>query len=54
MIRVRGMLKGDAFKRYPEAFIACLKGGWIEASLKAVSDLFCFFLVYMLMLFVRT
>lgn len=30
------MLKGDAHSRYPETFIAGLKNGVLEATLKAV------------------
>lgn len=32
------MLKGDVHARYPDAFIACLKEGFIKWSLKAVSE----------------
>ena len=34
--RVRGMLKGDVHERFSEAFLAALKQGFIDASLKAV------------------
>ncbi|CDZ97991.1 CLASP N-terminal domain [Phaffia rhodozyma] len=39
MIRVRGMIKGDAFKQYPDTFVGCLRAGWLEASLKALASL---------------
>ena len=35
--KVRGMLAGGAFTRYPVEFVACLRASWLEASLKAVS-----------------
>ncbi|KAF7965882.1 hypothetical protein HWV62_32610 [Athelia sp. TMB] len=37
--RVRGMLKGDAHNRYTEAFLACLKEGFIKWSLKTLASL---------------
>lgn len=37
ILRVRGMLKGDAHMRYTETFLASLKDGFIKASLKTVS-----------------
>ena len=36
-MRVRGMLKGDAHTRYAETFLACLKDGFMQLSLKTVS-----------------
>ncbi|KAF8520121.1 clasp N terminal-domain-containing protein [Gautieria morchelliformis] len=39
VIRIRGMLKGDAHSRYPETFIAGLKNGVLEATLKALASL---------------
>jgi CLIP-associating protein 1/2 len=38
VLRVRGMLKGDAHLRYADTFLACLKEGFIQWSLKAVSE----------------
>jgi CLIP-associating protein 1/2 len=37
IIRVRGMLKGEAHLRYTDVFLACLKDSFIQWSLKAVS-----------------
>ncbi|OCB84439.1 hypothetical protein A7U60_g8425 [Sanghuangporus baumii] len=37
--RVRGMLKGDVHIRYADAFLYCLKGGFIDASLKTLVSL---------------
>lgn len=37
MERVRGMLLGKAFIKYPEVFVRCLRSGWMEGSLKGVS-----------------
>jgi CLIP-associating protein 1/2 len=37
ILRVRGMLKGDVHLRYTDTFLACLKEGFIQWSLKAVS-----------------
>lgn len=39
MDKVRGMLLGGAFTRYPHEFVACLRASWLEASLKAVGPL---------------
>lgn len=38
ILRVRGMLKGDVHQRYFDAFMACLKQGFIQWSLKTVSS----------------
>lgn len=35
---MRGMLRGDIHTRYPDVFFQCLKDGFIQASLKAVSS----------------
>ena len=32
------MLKGDVHIRYAEAFVSCLRGGFIDASMKTVSS----------------
>ncbi|KAF8665624.1 hypothetical protein AX16_000079 [Volvariella volvacea WC 439] len=37
--RVRGMLKGDIQQRYPDAFLAALKDGFIQWSLKTLASL---------------
>ena len=37
ILRLRGMLKGDALARYPDIFLAALKAGMLEKSFKAVS-----------------
>lgn len=37
ILRVRGMLKGDVHLRYMDIFLACLKEGFIQWSLKTVS-----------------
>jgi hypothetical protein len=34
--RVRGMLKGDIHQRYPDVFMASLKDGFMQWSLKTV------------------
>lgn len=39
IIRVRGMLKGDVHLRYLDTFLACLKEGFIQWSLKALASL---------------
>ncbi|EJT97660.1 hypothetical protein DACRYDRAFT_119320 [Dacryopinax primogenitus] len=39
IMRVRGMLKGDVWRRLPEAFLAGLGRGFMEGSLKAVTSL---------------
>lgn len=36
--RVRGMLKGDVYLRYPDSFLASLKEGFIQWSLKTVGN----------------
>ncbi|KDQ64807.1 hypothetical protein JAAARDRAFT_684619 [Jaapia argillacea MUCL 33604] len=36
---VRGMLKGDVHNRYNETFLACLKSGFIDWSLKTLASL---------------
>lgn len=38
--RVRGMLKGDVQSRYPDTFYACLKEGFMQWSLKTVSEVY--------------
>jgi CLIP-associating protein 1/2 len=38
ILRVRGMLKGDAHLRYSDTFLACLKDGFLQASLKPVRN----------------
>jgi len=35
--RVRGMIKGDVHQRYGDTFMACLKDGFMQCSLKTVS-----------------
>ncbi|KAG7448982.1 uncharacterized protein BT62DRAFT_963764 [Guyanagaster necrorhizus] len=37
--RVRGMLKGDVHTRYPDTFMACLKDGFIQWSIKSLISL---------------
>ncbi|THV03303.1 hypothetical protein K435DRAFT_651641 [Dendrothele bispora CBS 962.96] len=37
--RVRGMIKGDVHQRYTDAFMACLKDGFMQWSLKALASL---------------
>ncbi|KAL0572246.1 suppressor of tub2 mutation [Marasmius crinis-equi] len=37
--RVRGMLKGDVHNRYLDVFLACLKDGFIQWSLKTLASL---------------
>ncbi|KAJ4472277.1 clasp N terminal-domain-containing protein [Lentinula aciculospora] len=37
--RVRGMLKGDVHQKYFDSFIACLKQGFIQWSLKTLASL---------------
>ena len=37
MDKVRGMLMGNAFAKFPAAFVAGLRSGWMAASLKGVS-----------------
>ncbi|KAL7409485.1 clasp N terminal-domain-containing protein [Mrakia frigida] len=39
MERVRGMLLGKAFIKYPEVFVRCLRSGWMEGSLKGLVSL---------------
>ncbi|KZT58787.1 ARM repeat-containing protein [Calocera cornea HHB12733] len=39
IMRVRGMLKGDAWRRLPDAFLAGLAHGFMEGSLKALNSL---------------
>ncbi|KAG9219191.1 hypothetical protein CCMSSC00406_0001601 [Pleurotus cornucopiae] len=39
ILRVRGMLKGGVHTRYLDAFIGCLKEGFMQWSLKTVSSL---------------
>lgn len=36
VIQIRGMLKGDAHVRYLDTFLVGLKGGILDATLKAV------------------
>lgn len=38
--QVRGMLKGEVHVRYPEPFLAVLKDGFIQWSLKTASPSF--------------
>lgn len=40
VIRIRGMVKGDAHIRYPDAFVQGLRSGILELSFKAVSFYF--------------
>lgn len=37
--RVRGMLKGDVYSRYPDSFVVGLRSGFLEGSLKALASL---------------
>lgn len=37
VVRIRGMLMGEVYDRYPDTFFALLKGGMLEKTLKAVS-----------------
>lgn len=39
ILRVRGMLKGDVHLKYTEGFLACLKDGFIQWSLKTLASL---------------
>ncbi|TFK76116.1 hypothetical protein BDN72DRAFT_786492 [Pluteus cervinus] len=39
IVRVRGMLKGDVHQRYTDVFLACLKDGYIQRSLKTLFSL---------------
>ncbi|KAG8899341.1 suppressor of tub2 mutation [Tulasnella sp. 403] len=39
IIRLRGMLKGDVYSRYPDVFFAGLKGGLLEKTIKALLSL---------------
>ncbi|KAF9263676.1 hypothetical protein L218DRAFT_927510 [Marasmius fiardii PR-910] len=39
ILRVRGMLKGDVHNRYLDVFMACLKDGFIQWSLKTLASL---------------
>ncbi|KAG7097228.1 hypothetical protein E1B28_004599 [Marasmius oreades] len=39
ILRVRGMLKGDVHNRYLDVFLACLKEGFIQRSLKTLASL---------------
>ncbi|KAF5393903.1 hypothetical protein D9757_000210 [Collybiopsis confluens] len=39
ILRVRGMLKGDVHQRYLDAFMGCLKSGFIQWSLKTLASL---------------
>ncbi|KAI0721862.1 clasp N terminal-domain-containing protein [Cerioporus squamosus] len=39
ILRVRGMLKGEVHERYAETFLAGLKNGFLEASLKTLTSL---------------
>ncbi|KAF8528882.1 clasp N terminal-domain-containing protein [Hysterangium stoloniferum] len=39
VIRIRGMLKGDAYTRYPETFVLGLKNGVLDGTLKALASL---------------
>ncbi|KAK1231726.1 suppressor of tub2 mutation [Marasmius sp. AFHP31] len=39
IMRVRGMLKGDVHNRYLDVFLACLKDGFIQWSLKTLASL---------------
>lgn len=36
-MRVRGMLKGGVYQRFPDVFISLLKEGFVQWSLKTVS-----------------
>jgi CLIP-associating protein 1/2 len=36
IVRVRGMIKGEAHVRFADTFFSCLQQGFITASLKAV------------------
>ena len=36
--KIRGMIRGDVFMRYPEPFLTGLKNGILEGTLKAVSS----------------
>ena len=37
VVRVRGMLRGEAHRQYPEAFLAGMKGGIFEGVSRTVS-----------------
>lgn len=37
IIQVRGMLKGDVHQRFPDVFLASLKDGFLQLTLKTVS-----------------
>lgn len=37
IIRIRGMVRGGVYNRYPDAFFLGLKGGILEKTLKGVS-----------------
>lgn len=37
VIRVRGMLRGQAFQQFPDAFVSGLKSGFFEGLSKTVS-----------------
>ncbi|KAJ3824298.1 clasp N terminal-domain-containing protein [Lentinula raphanica] len=39
VLRVRGMLKGEVHQKYFDSFMACLKQGFIQWSLKALASL---------------
>ncbi|CAL1702266.1 unnamed protein product [Somion occarium] len=39
ILRVRGMLKGEVYERYPETFFHGLKNGFIDASVKTLISL---------------
>lgn len=36
LIRIRGMLRGQAYQQFPEAFVSGLKGGMMEGITKTV------------------
>lgn len=38
IVRIRGMLKGGVHLRFADAFVAGLKGGVLEKTVKGVSD----------------
>ncbi|KAI5120906.1 hypothetical protein M0805_002886 [Coniferiporia weirii] len=39
IIRIRGMLKGEAHTRFTDTFLACLKNGIVDASFKTLASL---------------
>jgi len=38
VIRIRGLLRGQAFARHPEAFVSGLKAGGMDGVIKTVSE----------------